>query len=213
MTRRSLGKQTQVPSPTPHSYRAPTVPSGRQWGSGLALPPRPTPTGLLSSRVEGSGVPASPVTARLDSLGSHPGSHRSIVVAPLTVGVAFPLIRSLFEYASPGRVTEELLQCCATSPPEVASWSACRFAARSRSNMQEEARHSFTCTDGCSPVACTTTEVRTPFNHWLSVTAGGIGLPVSGCKLARRALRCASRPPPFQVPCNFASQTAVRPRA
>ena len=93
------------------------------------------------------------------SSGSHPGSRRSIVVPPTIDGVAFPMIRRLFEHASPGREIEELVGSCvassaevAASPLEVASRSSCRFAARMRSSMQEEARHSLNSgTDGCSP--------------------------------------------------------------
>ena len=95
------------------------------------------------------------------SSGSHPGSRRSIVVPPTIDGVAFPVIRSRFETASPGLKLEELRHCCATSPPETAPRSACRFAARSRSSMQEEAWHSLIGTDGCSPAARTTTACAT----------------------------------------------------
>ena len=81
-----------------------------------------------------------------------------------------------------------------------ASWLARRFSRR-RSSMAAEARHNVTGTD-CSTWQADdgTTAVLTPVNHWLSGTAGGIGLPILGCTFALRDLSCATRPPPFQIP-------------
>ena len=175
----------------------------------MAGRPRPpsTPPSFTVTRPEGRAMEFRP-RQPLSRLPPRIPDVYPVILPPMTEGVDFPVIRRRFEKGA-----TELLHCCAISPSEVASRSACRFAARSRSSMQEEAGHSLTGTDGCSPAAGTTTAVRIPSNHCRSVTARCIGLPLSGCKFARRALRCASRPPPFQVPCNFPSQTAVKPCA
>ena len=130
----------------------------------------------------------------------------STIVPPMVAGVIFPVIRRRLS----GGVRE-----CMPSRAGAGSRTACRFAARNRSSMHEEARHSLIPgTDGNTWQADVgATAVLTPATHSLSGIAGGIGIPVLGCKFASRDLSWAILPPHFQMPSNLPTQTAVRPLA